>query len=878
MKVRTHLGVFLLFVALVVLYTWPLMRSPVELPDNPDAHAMTWMMLTVFHNLFAHPAELLQGDAFYPMGNSLTYTEPLLVPAVLAGPLFALTGNPVLAHKVSLVLLWALSGWATYAVAFWLTRRHAAGMVAALVFTLSLPRIQYAVEYQMEVTFGIPLAIYTLVRFLEHQRIRHLVAFLTVFWLQAISVWYIAVVLGFGLLMVVPQYVALRWADWRRRTLVAAAIGGGTLLLALAPVAWPYLVTNRTLGFERGPADVDVTRYADVFTYLRTEGTWFGPLGDIGSGETSLFLGAVGLVLAAASGLWLQRRAARTRIEQVLAVSVWIAVALTVMAAVAGRRLHLGESAFSAAGAAVLLLAVARQLAEGWHRWRDGLTDRRLSERDWVGVLLVVAAFAFFLSLGPIVYVANRPRGSGFYTWLYPYALPLHVIRTTSRFGLLAIFAAALLAGFGLSWLATRLPRRAARAVMVGAVGLLLVEYARFPLSLPLVPVVPRPVDVLLRADPADVAVLEWPMYPAVDGNAMLRSVFHGHRVVNGWGGFVPPFTHTLGRWLSAPGPQFPTADAQTALRQVYPLHYLVVRLPDVPEESRPLWQALRGAPPPLLRFRGVMGAEDLYELQPLPERGTRLSRLVSYEYLRRHPVLHVGLRPVEPDPALDQWVDVELNGRPVQRIAANEDATGATILSPPFLPVLPNEVVLTHRYRYRAPPFPHDARYHIGDTGKWIPRDLEVRSAGQIYGNLASIRLDGVEMAANRRGYNLLALDPEGRPLAVALFDTFARPEAAHALAVWIRGLAAGTIVAGAVKDEASGLLTAEAVAALRELGVRSDLRGQFRVSHAFVGVKGAPPTTALEALGPRTVGVMVGQPDRSHGVELTAFLLGES
>src|SRR5262245_56811645 len=152
MKVRTHLGVFVLFVALVVLYSWPLMRSPVELPDNPDARTMTWIMLTVFRNLFTQPAMLLQGNAIYPMGNTLTYTEPPVLPARIAGPIFALTGSAALAHKVSLVLLWGLSGWATYAVAFWLTRRHAAAPVAALIFTLSLPRMEYAVEFQMEMT------------------------------------------------------------------------------------------------------------------------------------------------------------------------------------------------------------------------------------------------------------------------------------------------------------------------------------------------------------------------------------------------------------------------------------------------------------------------------------------------------------------------------------------------------------------------------------------------------------------------------------------------------------------------------------------------------------------------------------------------------
>jgi hypothetical protein len=77
---------------------------------------------------------------------------------------------------------------------------------------------------------------------------------------------------------------------------------------------------------------------------------------------------------------------------------------------------------------------------------------------------------------------------------------------------------------------------------------------------------------------------------------------------------------------------------------------------------------------------------------------------------------------------------------------------------------------------------------------------------------------------------------------------------------------------------DEASGRLTAEAVLALRSLGVAGDLRGHFRESHAFVGVKGAPPGTALEALGPRALELGVGQREARAGFDLTAFALLEA
>jgi hypothetical protein len=179
--------------------------------------------------------------------------------------------------------------------------------------------------------------------------------------------------------------------------------------------------------------------------------------------------------------------------------------------------------------------------------------------------------------------------------------------------------------------------------------------------------------------------------------------------------------------------------------------------------------------------------------------------------------------------------------------------------------------ITLRHAYRRR----PRDERNRIGTTGGWSPVDLRVRSGGQPWGDRASIEVNGVEWAAGGRGYNLVAIEPSGDVREAAVFDTFFEPEAPARLGGWIAALPAGTIVAGAVKDEASGRLSDAAVLALGALGITGDLRGHFRESHAFVGVKGAAPGSAVEALGPRPVELMVGQPQAGLGLELTEFRL---
>jgi hypothetical protein len=274
-----------------------------------------------------------------------------------------------------------------------------------------------------------------------------------------------------------------------------------------------------------------------------------------------------------------------------------------------------------------------------------------------------------------------------------------------------------------------------------------------------------------------------------------------------------------------------------------------------------------------VLRFRGSYGDEDLYEVVPVPEHGTTVERWVSYDLIRANPVLRLGLRPLASLGGAEQWVEVRLNDRPVRRLPLATGTAAAVALSPPFTVAAPNVVRL--RWHYRWPLALRDERYRVGATGALSPADLRVLSGGQPRVSAGTIEVDGVERSPDRRGYNLVALEPGGEVLGARAFDTFLDPAAAAGLAAWIAALPPGAIVAGAARDDASRSLDEAAVRALRTVGVSGDLRGRFREAHAFVGVKGAPAGTALEALGDRRIELRVGRPAPAGGFELTAFAL---
>jgi hypothetical protein len=150
-----------------------------------------------------------------------------------------------------------------------------------------------------------------------------------------------------------------------------------------------------------------------------------------------------------------------------------------------------------------------------------------------------------------------------------------------------------------------------------------------------------------------------------------------------------------------------------------------------------------------------------------------------------------------------------------------------------------------------------------VGQTGSRSPVNLGVHSAGQEVGDFGHIYVNGQDVSPNGRGYNVAVIEPQsGVVERTATFDTHLDEGASQALASFLRQVPPGWIVAVAGADEASRLLDQEAVDALHGIGAQGDLRAKFRWGHAIVGVQGAEPGSALEALDwMQPVAVVVGE-----------------
>ncbi len=138
-----------------------------------------------------------------------------------------------------------------------------------------------------------------------------------------------------------------------------------------------------------------------------------------------------------------------------------------------------------------------------------------------------------------------------------------------------------------------------------------------------------------------------------------------------------------------------------------------------------------------------------------------------------------------------------------------------------------------------------------VGQTGRSLPYEVWIESAGFFAGNRASLRLDDRTTAIRDRGLTLVVLDEQApKARATRSFDTFADPAAPQLLQQAIDELPANTVVALVAKDDASVQWRSAHDAIIRQLGGTASLVGRYRASYALIGVKGARPGQALEAL----------------------------
>lgn len=317
---------FLVFLALAVAHTWPLASAPgrLSLNHNADAELNTWTIAWIAHTLPRDPTHLFNGNIFAPEPRTLTYTDPLIVPALAGAPVVWLGGSPVLAYNVSLMIGLALTGWAAWLVARQWTGSGGAALVAGALAAFNphiLTRLPHIVAAW---SWTIPLSLYLADRLIDERRPRTAVLLaLTVAATAANSLYALAFV---GLIVGVVMVASASVGRWRHAAWIGGAAVGG-LILAL-PVLLPYrhLAAAGIVRPIESVAQFSATLGGYLHSASRLHAGWSAPFFDrdvsvFFAGATAILLASVGLLRAGGA------HAARRRL--VLAILAVVGVVLS---------------------------------------------------------------------------------------------------------------------------------------------------------------------------------------------------------------------------------------------------------------------------------------------------------------------------------------------------------------------------------------------------------------------------------------------------------------------------------------------------------------------------------------------------------------------
>lgn len=241
----------LAYLAIAAAMTWPLLAAPSRLGfANMDVFGNIWALAWVVHQAARDPLRLFDSNMFFPYTLSLAYAESLLPQALMAAPVVALGGSPLLAYNVVFILSFVLSGLGAYLLAEDVAGSAGGAFLAGLAFAFCAYRWKEIVHLQSLTVQWLPLALLSLRRLWRNGSMAAAAGLALFTTLQVLSTGY------YALLMAVALALTM-WSEWRRggaprnaRRMVAAFVVSG---LCVLPVFAAYrVVLQQRHGFARG--------------------------------------------------------------------------------------------------------------------------------------------------------------------------------------------------------------------------------------------------------------------------------------------------------------------------------------------------------------------------------------------------------------------------------------------------------------------------------------------------------------------------------------------------------------------------------------------------------------------------------------------------
>ena len=287
--------------AIAVALTWPLAGPGAVVPDLDDAYFSMWRLAWIAHQLVQDPRALFDANIFYPATHTLAYSDAMLLVGLAGAPMLWAGVPAATAHNVLMVLAFATSAWAMYALAHELTGDRLAATLGGVLIMAAPYRFAHIGHLELQWLAWMPLALLAVQRLVDAPRARTGLALGAALAGQFLCSIYYGVYLSVAAGVAWLAGVVLR----RRRRRLPPRLVGATAMAALplAIVVGPYLVPYAA-SREAHPA----RRHDEIAQYSATPADYLrAPIVDRVRGsvthgpapeERTLYPGTVAIVFA----------------------------------------------------------------------------------------------------------------------------------------------------------------------------------------------------------------------------------------------------------------------------------------------------------------------------------------------------------------------------------------------------------------------------------------------------------------------------------------------------------------------------------------------------------------------------------------------------
>lgn len=262
-----HFLILVLFSSLSVLFTYPLILNlHASITGIGDPLLNSWILAWDVHSLFHNPFGIFNANIFYPYKNTLAYSEPMFINAVIASPMLLITGNPILSHNFILLFSLTFSGFAMYLYVVYLTNNKCAGIIAGIIFAYNPYMFTHLQRIQLLGTGWIPLTFLYVHKFFSERQRKDLFLVFLFFVCGAINCAYYMLFLSFFLIIFIC-YIIISEKLFQPRYLYGTLIGVVSTLLIILPFYIPHFVVKNEMGFTRELWEANAFS-ADMLSYF----------------------------------------------------------------------------------------------------------------------------------------------------------------------------------------------------------------------------------------------------------------------------------------------------------------------------------------------------------------------------------------------------------------------------------------------------------------------------------------------------------------------------------------------------------------------------------------------------------------------------------